>query len=267
MNITALLADMTQIVAGTLRADLAGLVEVSENGQSLRQTVWSLSDEGSSDPQVDSLSPLAECSLAAYCLQAGHMVTVSDLTSDRRFGDRKLQDLGAKSGLCVPVLFHDETVCLLGAFRRTQSPFTPAETATAERLAGQLAAMVGAIRGEGGNSAVQQSAGSESAARRPADHRVSPRRDFRYEQLIAPYRGSRRPTRGEFYFVECRDLSGGGIAIYLPEPPDFENLVVALGPPRRANYFTAKVVRVQSVTDHGRQVFVVGCRFTGRASM
>jgi hypothetical protein len=99
------------------------------------------------------------------------------------------------------------------------------------------------------------------------DKRRSPRRAFRYRQLIAPMRDGCLPSRNHFVEVECRDISAGGIALVLSEPPDFEDLVVALGKPPDESHFTSKVVRVEELEERGGTRYLVGCRFTGRVYM
>lgn len=96
------------------------------------------------------------------------------------------------------------------------------------------------------------------------DLRASLRRSYQYRQKIAPLSGQRVPGQAEFFEVDCRDISASGIAFFMDAPPKFENLVVALGRPPVQSHFTARVVRVVPTTKDGRQVYLVGCRFTGR---
>ncbi|MEN6494190.1 MAG: PAS domain S-box protein [Thermoguttaceae bacterium] len=98
--------------------------------------------------------------------------------------------------------------------------------------------------------------------------RASPRLAYHYYQFIAPlYTGNRMPPRKEFFPVECRDLSAGGISFLLDRCPDFEYLVVALGRPPAETFFTAHVVRVAKEEKDGKTRFIVGCRFAGRVSL
>lgn len=126
----------------------------------------------------------------------------------------------------------------------------------------------------------EQCLAQDAAARRmaaPADAptpskggqelRSSPRREFRYFQLIAPLVGKRLPARKDFFAVEFRDISAGGISFYLDQRPDFEYLVVVLGRAPEENYFAAQVVRVVNEELDGRQRILVGCRFTGRVQI
>lgn len=266
--VSTLLAEMARVVAQILRADRAGLIELGDDGQSLRQTLWGLPAQEPSEPHVETLSRQAESSLAAHSLQAGRTVHSDDLAADSRFSDTLLNSLGLKSGLCVPVLFHDIPLCLLGAYREREEPFTPAEAQAAEKIAAQVAHLIGAIRGEEARlAALPNRASSGSEEQEPWQARRSPRHEYRFPQLIAPYEGEKLPERGDFYEVDCRDLSSGGIALYLSRPPMFETLVVALGRPPQLRYVTAKVARVEPIKEEGQDLYVVGCRFTGKVAL
>jgi len=98
------------------------------------------------------------------------------------------------------------------------------------------------------------------------EQRSSPRREFHYYQLIAPVFGQRMPLRKEFFPVECRDISAGGISFVTEQRPDFEELVVILGRAPAESYFSARVVRVSQET-RGKKLFVVGCKFIGRVTL
>lgn len=120
-------------------------------------------------------------------------------------------------------------------------------------------------------AAAKKPPGRETDASRPffqsaggKERRSSPRRGFRYRQAIAPIYAGAMPSPGKFFEVVCEDLSAGGIAFYMEEPPDFEDLVVALGRAPAVNHFTARVVRVLDRQFEGRTMQLVGCRFTGR---
>lgn len=114
----------------------------------------------------------------------------------------------------------------------------------------------------------QPTASSSSGAAAPGkEQRTSPRRAFHYYQLIAPMFDQRIPRRPEFFPVECRDISAGGIAFLFDRRPDFETLVVILGRPPAENYFTARVVRVAEDRHDGKLKYVIGCQFTGRVAL
>ena len=97
------------------------------------------------------------------------------------------------------------------------------------------------------------------------ERRSSPRRTFQYRQWIAPLIGTAMPQRSDFVQVVCDDISAGGISFYLDHPPTFERLLVALGKAPGLTYFAAQVVRIVEKSVRGEKVYLVGCRFTGRA--
>lgn len=100
------------------------------------------------------------------------------------------------------------------------------------------------------------------------DLRTSPRRSFQYRQRIAPVVNKRLPAKRDFYEVQCRDISAGGISFLLDERPDFANLVVALGSPPLESFFGARIVRIVEARDpEGVMRYLVGCRFTGRVHL
>ena len=96
--------------------------------------------------------------------------------------------------------------------------------------------------------------------------RTSPRRQFSYEQRIAPLTDGEIPDQDDFFEVECNDLSAGGISFVLDRPPDFTNLVAVLGKPPDEVRFSAEVVRTWTEQRDGKEQHIVGCRFTGRLS-
>jgi len=100
-----------------------------------------------------------------------------------------------------------------------------------------------------------------------ADTRSGQRRPVHRRQRIAPMFGGMLPSPRKFFEAECRDVGPSGIALVLERPPDFEFLVVELGTPPNAAYFTAQVVRVAGVRLHGRKKYLVGCGFTGKVEM
>ena len=97
-----------------------------------------------------------------------------------------------------------------------------------------------------------------------AEARTSTRRTFHYKQLIAPMYGGSMPSRNKFFQVTCENISAGGFAFYLEHAPEFEYLVVALGQVPSLTYFSARVVRVMKKEVNGRELHLVGCRFSGR---
>jgi len=99
------------------------------------------------------------------------------------------------------------------------------------------------------------------------EKRTSPRMDYNCRQWVAPRYEDRAPLRREFFAVECRDISRGGVSFVLDWEPDFRDVVVALGPVDAPEYLAAKVARVTPVEDDGEPVYIVGCEFTGRMQL
>lgn len=97
--------------------------------------------------------------------------------------------------------------------------------------------------------------------------RRSPRRTFQYRQWIAPVKAHRLPRPSDFFDVQCNDISAGGISFVLDHPPDFEELIVALGQPSKRTYFVARVVRIQIRQEVCGPAYLVGCQFTGRVTL
>ncbi len=114
---------------------------------------------------------------------------------------------------------------------------------------------------------VEQQLDEELRTGKPVDRRNQPRRPFPTSQFIAPYFDGQLPTREMFRQVPCHDISSGGFSFLLPEPPDFQSFVVALGVPPKATYLTARVIHT-TVTHSGPvPMCLVGCRFTGRVDL
>lgn len=109
---------------------------------------------------------------------------------------------------------------------------------------------------------------SAPAAARPsgAERRRSPRRPYRYRQLIAPC-GEQMPAAEDFIEVDCADISAGGLSFYYPERPAFSQVIVALGQAPFLTHFKAKVVRVVDLSNEAENRFLVGCQFTGRVHL
>lgn len=103
-----------------------------------------------------------------------------------------------------------------------------------------------------------------------SERRRKNRRPFSREQRISPIRadGGRR-TPSEFFSVVCCDLNQGGFSFLLPNPPDFRELIVALGEPPQEIIMLASVAHWREVEQRqGKKrvppAFHVGCRFVRR---
>lgn len=91
------------------------------------------------------------------------------------------------------------------------------------------------------------------------------RHPFRDLQQIAPYRlGGSLPGHGDFYPVQCYDLSTKGISFLSSSPPNFQALVVRLGNPPGARYMISSIANVAPIQVGDEQQYRVGCTFVSR---
>jgi len=115
--------------------------------------------------------------------------------------------------------------------------------------------------------AVRQQLVDAEAAQWSSDRRVNARHRFPRIQWIAPYINGKLPTAEMFFEIQCRDLNAGGFSFWLPSPPDFTSLVVALGAGDDLRYLTAEVAHTTKIDRKGHSVYLVGCRFRGRVEI
>jgi diguanylate cyclase len=99
------------------------------------------------------------------------------------------------------------------------------------------------------------------------DRRTQARYSYPRVQSIAPYVAGRAPAADEFREVQCRDLTSGGISFWLPSPPEFSSLVVALGKDGTLKHLLAEVSHTAVVRNGDKTVCLVGCRFTERLDL
>jgi len=96
------------------------------------------------------------------------------------------------------------------------------------------------------------------------------RKPFSVTQWISPLRGDCDPGKPRSFFsVPCCDLNEGGFSFLLPSPPDFREVVVALGQPPEEILMIAAVAHWRQVDERpGKRrtqpMFQVGCRFLRR---
>ena len=103
----------------------------------------------------------------------------------------------------------------------------------------------------------------ESRGYQVGQRRAAPRTKYDCVQLIAPYDGFTMPSQAEFRRAHCRDLAKGGFSFFAEQPPETEQLIVALGAVP-FSFFVADVVRVkQADVDHTGS-YLIGCRFVER---
>ena len=82
-------------------------------------------------------------------------------------------------------------------------------------------------------------------------------------QYVAPYVEGRLPGSADFMQVRCHDLSLGGFSFLSDYPPDYEQVIVALGssPPI---LMSARVAHHSPTTVDGQACHLVGCQFIAR---
>jgi PAS domain S-box-containing protein len=96
------------------------------------------------------------------------------------------------------------------------------------------------------------------------NRREFPRKPYPYIQRIAPWSGGRLPPQRTFVEVLCRDISSTGVSFFFPRRPNFDRLVVSLGPTDKKVYVIAEVRHVANINVDGRPAFAVGCQFLAR---
>jgi hypothetical protein len=121
-----------------------------------------------------------------------------------------------------------------------------------------------------------RSAGSNDG---PRERREAARRQFSQTQWIAPGFVWEVPPDSAFIEVRCHDLTQNGLAFFLPEPPNFDRLVVILRSPT-VIYVAARIRNWRRVwvdasgtltcqkgpaaTGQGESKVLAGCRFIRR---
>jgi hypothetical protein len=95
------------------------------------------------------------------------------------------------------------------------------------------------------------------------ERRGTVRFPFSVVQAIAPYNGSQLPSKTAFRKVRCCDLSTAGVSFLLPQSPDFENVVVALGKPPQLIYVTARLANCRPAAGG----FLVGCSLVAKVEL
>jgi hypothetical protein len=111
---------------------------------------------------------------------------------------------------------------------------------------------------------------ASSAEQASPERRRRNRKPYAAAQRISPIRGSENGVRSPspFFLVHCCDLNEGGFSFLLPYPPDFRELVVALGQAPEEIIMLAAVAHWHEAksngTDGNRPLYQVGCRFVRR---
>jgi PAS domain S-box-containing protein len=96
------------------------------------------------------------------------------------------------------------------------------------------------------------------------NQRAYPRRPYPYVQRIAPWSGGRLPPQRAFVEVLCRDICSTGVSFFFPRRPNFDRVVVSLGPADKKVYVIAEVRHVANINVDSRPAFAVGCQFLAR---
>jgi hypothetical protein len=129
---------------------------------------------------------------------------------------------------------------------------------------------------ERGNNDWQASKNIDTAARAEKEPSVpvsyealrsSPRNRFEYNQRVAPVMGKQMPSISEYMDVECNDISRGGISFFLKRDPTCKHFAVALGQKPNVSVMLAEVCRREAVVRDGHQMYLVGCKFVGKAPL
>jgi PAS domain S-box-containing protein len=101
----------------------------------------------------------------------------------------------------------------------------------------------------------------------PKNRRRTHRKDFPYFQLIGPIHNKRLPRADEYLEVRCRDISPTGFSFITQTPPDYQELVVALGAYPSQLYLTAEIIHVNRHREYGHDLVLVGCQYTSRINL
>ena len=109
--------------------------------------------------------------------------------------------------------------------------------------------------------------GLAEVERRVEELRSSQRNVYQFQQGIAPIYSGKLPRRSDFFRVSCQDISRGGISFVVPDEPDYDAIVIALGPSHSVLYVAAKVINVTPINAVNGQFYRVGCEFTERVSL
>ncbi len=135
---------------------------------------------------------------------------------------------------------------------------------TAERQAEKKLADVTSKTNKLQREVRQLKAQSRNADGSPVERRSGERREYRFEQPLAPIIDGQLPTAADFANVRCRDIGAGGFAFLCDVPPGYRDLVVVLGTEPSKLYLTASIKHVTDCPTGEKEKFLVGCEYTGR---
>jgi len=279
-DLSTLFETAASLIARLLDADLGGVAKVVDSDSVLEMSIIPMADTEQRDaPLVQRITLGDTESMAGRAVSKGSTVMVSDLAADKRFSDEFLQQQGVTSALTVPLRIANKPVAALGVYRARQREFTADNARFAEAIGQLLTSLVARFsaeemlqerRGNSGREGLLRSAqialagGVEENMLSMSDLRSSERHEYTHGQLIGPMIDGAPPMPSDFFEVVCKDISGGGISFYLDNPPDFDSLVVALGPPTSVAHFAARIAHVAQIEQDGTMRYQVGCQFTER---
>ena len=103
----------------------------------------------------------------------------------------------------------------------------------------------------------------ESRGYQVGERRDGQRTKYDCVQLVAPYNGVTMPSQAEFRRAHCRDLASGGFSFFAEQPPQTDQLIVALGDVP-FTFFVAEVKRVRQADVDLTGSYLIGCKFVER---
>jgi len=263
LRLRCLVGATAHAMAHALGAPLALAATLAEQGTTLALSVLEAESNGRVVPHAVRLPLEPDRSLAAWSLQEGETVVVSDLAEETRFEDRFLQQLGVASALAVPFFVQGNAWGVIGACDMRSGRLSRSQCQLAADVAAGLGELLSRLIDPPGGWH-HETTGFGRVAAWNQEQRSSRRQRFEWDQRIAPVRQGRLPDPSAFVSVPCRDLSGSGISFFWDVPPDFSELVVALGTPPKLTFVLARVVWFAPAKLHDRPAFLLGCRFVRR---
>jgi len=263
LRLRTLVGATAHVLAHTLRAPLALAATLVDHGTALAVSALGAEAPGLPAPQAMRLPNEPERCLAAWALQRGEVVLVHALSQETRFDDTLLRQLGMVSALAAPFHVGGSPWGVVGAGETRQGRFGSSETQLAADAAAGLGELLSRLLAPPGGWR-DELVGFQGLAQLNEEQRSSPRQRFAWEQRIAPVRHGRLPGPDSLVSVPCHDLSNSGISFFWHGPPDFTELVAALGTPPKLTFLLARVMWFAPRVVDDRPMFLVGCRFTRR---
>ncbi len=81
-------------------------------------------------------------------------------------------------------------------------------------------------------------------------------------QRVAPFINGHFPEPDMFREIDCEDISPAGFTYLLPERPEYDKVLLALGRDRDRAYTTASVQQCRNIGSDAAPLYRVSCRFT-----